>query len=621
MKASKLTMLAILLFLTIGFASAATLKPSTKYINIQTEFEELSVTLEKTSYVDLIAHCPDFANSSCPAWEIYNTTITQNSSHVTFNVWERGAFIGISLPRINVTRNLTQIKAMLENLRNITITSLDETSQGLLLEFTLPITGMQKIMQVSDAVILIEGLKNESNLKNAQRVQLHNITYNSEIIEMRTDVVALEVENFSNAQIKVPKEGVVNTIMKCSDWDFNLSNCVSWTPTTISFTQDDDFVYFNVTSFSAYGGVELTVLTIQSYPQVGDIWTTKVITKGTANLSIVGVEGTIFGEDLVFDSLRCEDTTIDVIEIDNGIMVENYTCDGTTYHNVQVITSGKHSQRITFGDIVGFSRNLANEMPEIITVEGKLTNSTDQNQNGTFNITFRLYDVATDGIPLWIETHEEVHVEDGIFSQRLGNETALTLDWNTQYYLELMMEGDQNMTPRINLSSTPYANSADRAFNLSCTDCIDETQIDTADEFVIEGILNMTSADISMHSNRVINLSDPVAPQDAATMAYVDAQSMGGSESAGWSNSSGYVYLTTYTDEVNLTSLYVNNSNSRVGIGTYNPQAELHVVGNLNVTKNITSSSYRIEDATDSIVISATGSKPIVLTTDRGTWT
>ena len=82
----KLLLLSLMLFLVIGNAEAARLAPSTKYINIQTNFEKLSVTLEKFAPVDYIAHCPGFANNSCPSWVIYNTTISQNSTHVSFDV-------------------------------------------------------------------------------------------------------------------------------------------------------------------------------------------------------------------------------------------------------------------------------------------------------------------------------------------------------------------------------------------------------------------------------------------------------------------------------------------------------------------------------------------------------
>ena len=412
---------------------------------------------------------------------------------------------------------------------------------------------------------------------------------------MGTDVVALKVENFTQATLKIPKSGRVNTIMKCSDWDFNTSSCNSWTATGIKFKQDDSFVYFNVTEFSAYGGVELTVLNVQSYPMVGDYWTTRLLTKGKANLTIEAVNGTVFGEDLLFDSLKCGDTEIQTTQIQNGVFVENYSCNGTTYHRVKVISTGRHTQRFKFGDVVAYSKNLANQMPNIVSVEGKLTNSSDDNQNGTFNMTFRIYDVATGGNYLWKENIEEVSVDEGIFTARLGEVNPLDLDWNVPYYLEVQVAGDSNMTPRINLSSSPYSKSADRSFNLTCTDCIDETQIDTSGAFVIEGSLNITSKNMSMYGHAIVNLKDPINAQDAATKAYVDSQVGGATTSYGWTNSSGYIGLTTRTDTVNMTYLYVNNSAGKVSIATDDTTATLTVNGNLTLQTGATVNEFSID--------------------------
>ncbi len=84
------------------------------------------------------------------------------------------------------------------------------------------------------------------------------------------------------------------------------------------------------------------------------------------------------------------------------------------------------------------------------------------------------------------------------------------------------------------------------------------------------GTLNMTS-------NKIVNLVDPSGDQDAATKKYVDTALTGGA--SGWSYTSPVVRLTTKTNEINMTSMYVNNTNSRVGIGTENPQAKLQVTG------------------------------------------
>ncbi len=50
-----------------------------------------------------------------------------------------------------------------------------------------------------------------------------------------------------------------------------------------------------------------------------------------------------------------------------------------------------------------------------------------------------------------------------------------------------------------------------------------------------------------------------------------------GSSSSGWNDTGTVVELVTGTDDVNLTSMYVNQTSGNVGIGTASPRAELHV--------------------------------------------
>ena len=409
---------------------------------------------------------------------------------------------------------------------------------------------------------------------------------------MQTDVVALDAKSFKQASIKLPKSGTVNTIMKCADWKFNTSSCLSWIPTDIKFSQDENFIYFNVTSFSAYGGVELTLLTVQSYPQVGDYWTVRFLTKGTEELKIEGFNGTTYGVDLVFDSLYCGDNKVTVEELSNGIRVASYQCNTTSYHKVKVLTAGKHTQRLTFGPIVEYASNLANNMPNTISVEGKITNSTGGNINTTTDISFKIYDAATAGNELW-EENKSVKVNEGIFSAVLGSTKLLTLNWNEPYYLAVTVSGDTEMSPRINLTSTPYSKSADRAFNLSCTDCIDETQIDTTGSFIFEGSINMTGGVINMLGHKIINLGAPSENTDAATKLYVDTKLGGGSYiKSGWNDTGTIVKLLTKTDNVNATTLFIDNSHGRVGIGTSSPTALLTVNGNVKVNGNINGSNY-----------------------------
>ena len=79
-------------------------------------------------------------------------------------------------------------------------------------------------------------------------------------------------------------------------------------------------------------------------------------------------------------------------------------------------------------------------------------------EDGTYNITFNLYDVAQGGTPLWTENQPEVEVTNGIYSVLLGTDTLNPLDvaFDKVYYMGIKV-GSAEMTPRFKLTSAPYA--------------------------------------------------------------------------------------------------------------------------------------------------------------------
>jgi len=85
--------------------------------------------------------------------------------------------------------------------------------------------------------------------------------------------------------------------------------------------------------------------------------------------------------------------------------------------------------------------------------------------DGTRNITFRIYDVATGGVHLWQETHSGVPVVGGLFNVELGSVTAFpsAVNFSEQYWVGVSVGGGAEITPRYKLTSSPYAhNIADR---------------------------------------------------------------------------------------------------------------------------------------------------------------
>ncbi|RME78773.1 hypothetical protein D6774_00100, partial [Candidatus Woesearchaeota archaeon] len=75
-------------------------------------------------------------------------------------------------------------------------------------------------------------------------------------VQTRTEAVAVNNITIESATITLPKTGEVTTILHCADknWNENTGTCTFWEDAGLSFTQDADFITFNVTHFSAYAG-------------------------------------------------------------------------------------------------------------------------------------------------------------------------------------------------------------------------------------------------------------------------------------------------------------------------------------------------------------------------------
>jgi hypothetical protein len=76
--------------------------------------------------------------------------------------------------------------------------------------------------------------------------------------------------------------------------------------------------------------------------------------------------------------------------------------------------------------------------------------------DGTYDITFKLYTMPAGGVAIWTETQTGVEVSSGIYSAILGNSSALNVPFNEVYYLGITI-GSSEMSPRIQLTSAPYA--------------------------------------------------------------------------------------------------------------------------------------------------------------------
>ena len=77
--------------------------------------------------------------------------------------------------------------------------------------------------------------------------------------------------------------------------------------------------------------------------------------------------------------------------------------------------------------------------------------------DGTYAITFRLYETDSGGTALWTEP-QSVSVEGGIMNVLLGSVTSLTaLSWEDPYWLGISVEGEAELAPRSELTTVAYA--------------------------------------------------------------------------------------------------------------------------------------------------------------------
>ena len=80
-------------------------------------------------------------------------------------------------------------------------------------------------------------------------------------------------------------------------------------------------------------------------------------------------------------------------------------------------------------DLPGFGLNFGNRpwpSRKESTTRGFLATSSGSPVNGTVNLTFSIYSVASGGTALWSETHSGVSVSRGVFSVILGQTTPIT---------------------------------------------------------------------------------------------------------------------------------------------------------------------------------------------------
>lgn len=218
----------------------------------------------------------------------------------------------------------------------------------------------------------------------------------------------------------------------------------------------------------------------------------------------------------------------------------------------------------------------------------------------TRSLTFRVYNSASGGAPLWTSASLTVNIDRGFFSVGVPIPVA-ALGGGGARYLEVTA-GTVLLSPRALLASVPYALVAR----------------------TIEGTLDISGAGLSVSSvpsagsalyvssqtGRVgVGTTAPAYPLDVLG----DIRSTGAVSSARWE--AGLATLTGSTFTVGATALTV--ATPGVGIGTASPDQRLTVAGNVSMTGTLFSSGTAASAFLGSAGI-GTSAPPARLTVDEG---
>jgi hypothetical protein len=104
-------------------------------------------------------------------------------------------------------------------------------------------------------------------------------------------------------------------------------------------------------------------------------------------------------------------------------------------------------------EFVSFSQTI----PQTLNYQGILKDGSGVIlPDGSYSLTFKLYNAASGGSALWTET-KSVTVQDGVFATQLGNTTQINLPFTEGYYLGVTVAAGSELTPRFPLSSVPYS--------------------------------------------------------------------------------------------------------------------------------------------------------------------
>jgi hypothetical protein len=186
-------------------------------------------------------------------------------------------------------------------------------------------------------------------------------------------------------------------------------------------------------------------------------------------------------------------------------------------------------------------------VPNLVNFQGLLVDpiTGDPVPDGTYVLTFRIFDVPSGGLSLWEEI-QSVGVADGLFNVLLGSVTALPagIFSGMLRYLEVQVKDEPPLAPRQRFVSVPYtyraeeANSATMASDADLLDSLDSSQFLRSDtsSTLTSGTLTIADAAALNVNGNALNLNAN-GPDGNSYLNFYDAFPANGQwEYLGWND-------------------------------------------------------------------------------------
>ncbi|MCK5455088.1 MAG: hypothetical protein KAJ16_12035, partial [Calditrichia bacterium] len=99
------------------------------------------------------------------------------------------------------------------------------------------------------------------------------------------------------------------------------------------------------------------------------------------------------------------------------------------------------------------------QIPQTLSYQGIFSDAGGTLLNGSYDFTFKIYNVETGGTELWSEM-QSITVTEGMLNVTLGTVTLLNLAFDESYWLGITVNTSTEMTPRIRLNASAYSLNA-----------------------------------------------------------------------------------------------------------------------------------------------------------------